>query len=171
MQEATIVKASDLKDTPVHNKNNEIIGKAEDVAIISTSGQIAYVVLSFTKPVTEEYKYFAIPWEAFLIDNKHNNLLVLDIPARVFSKAPGFNDRNEWSAYPQQEYMEKIYRHYDIDPKVAQNKLRMSRNMGIGNYGTPKRMEESSPRENHIEREHNTIGNARERHTGNKRHL
>src|SRR5215469_12265599 len=74
----------------VVNRQNENLGKIEDVVIDADAGRIAYAVLSFGGFLNMGDKYFAIPWEAlrFSLSDKY---ALLDVEKRLLENAPGFD--------------------------------------------------------------------------------
>ncbi|MEL7237016.1 MAG: PRC-barrel domain containing protein, partial [Chloroflexota bacterium] len=77
-------------------------------------GRIQYTVLSFGGVLGIGDKLFAVPFEAFTIDQNDENF-VLDVDQERLKNAPGF-DKNDWPATGNTEFRDRVYAYYEIDP-------------------------------------------------------
>lgn len=104
------LSASTLLGAHVSNLQDESLGELKDCMIDSTSGKIAYGVLSFGGLLGMGNKLFAIPWETFRVDAE-NERLVLDVPRERFKDAPGF-DADHWPDFTEPSYADRVREHY-----------------------------------------------------------
>jgi len=88
------LSASTLIGAVVKNPKDESLGELKDVMISTTSGKIAFGVLSSGGMLGMGGKLHAIPWEAFRVD-AGNERVVLDVPRERLKDAPGF-DKDHW---------------------------------------------------------------------------
>ena len=121
MAEARVVRYTDIvaaKKTVIGsnvvNKQNEDLGKIEDLVLDTGSGRIAYAVLSFGGFLGMGDKYFAIPWNAFHF-NLSENRAVLNVEKKLLENAPGFNKDN-WPNMADSVWGTSIYKHYGYTP-------------------------------------------------------
>src|SRR5579864_6370406 len=98
----------------VVNKQNEDLGKIEDVVIDADAGRIAYAVLSFGGFLGMGDKYFAIPWNALHFNLKENRA-VLHLDKKQLENAPGF-DKDKWLNFADSTWGHGIYKHYGYTP-------------------------------------------------------
>jgi len=98
----------------VVNKQNEDLGKIEDIVLDAGAGRIAYAVLSFGGFLGMGDKYFAIPWNAlhFNLTEKH---AVLNVDKKLLENAPGF-DKDNWPNMADSVWGNSIYKHYGYAP-------------------------------------------------------
>ena len=88
------LSSSSLTGNKVVNKQQEDLGKIEDLMINTTEGSVDYAVLSFGGVMGFGDKLFAIPMSRIKIDtNKH--CCVLNIDKERLENAPGF-DKDNW---------------------------------------------------------------------------
>ena len=121
MAEARAVRYTDIvaaKKTVIGsnvvNKQNEDLGKIEDLVLDTGTGRIAYAVLSFGGFLGMGDKYFAIPWNAFHF-NLSENRAVLNVEKKLLENAPGFNKDN-WPNMADSVWGTSIYKHYGYTP-------------------------------------------------------
>lgn len=104
------LSASTLVGAPVRNPQDESLGDLKDVMIDSTSGKIAYGILTFGGVLGIGHKLFAIPWEAFRVDSERERL-VLDVSRERLKDAPGFDEKH-WPDFGDPAYADQLGRHY-----------------------------------------------------------
>ena len=121
MAEARAVRYTDIvaaKKTVIGsnvvNKQNEDLGKIEDLVLDAEAGRIAYAVLSFGGFLGMGEKYFAIPWNALHFNLKENRA-VLNVDKKVLENAPGF-DKDNWPNMADSTWGNSIYKHYGYTP-------------------------------------------------------
>ena len=98
----------------VVNKQNEDLGKIEDLVLDAGAGRIAYAVLSFGGFLGMGDKYFAIPWNAFRF-NLSEKRAVLNLDKKLLENAPGF-DKDNWPNMADSVWGAGIYKHYGYTP-------------------------------------------------------
>jgi sporulation protein YlmC with PRC-barrel domain len=113
-QLSLVLSASTLTGDKVVNPEEEDLGELEALMIDLESGIIAYAVLSFGGFMGLGDKLFAIPWDAIVVDEAEERL-ILDIDEETLEDAPGF-DKDDWPAAPNREYVAQIYVFYGYEP-------------------------------------------------------
>lgn len=109
-----MLSASTLIGDDVRNPAGEDLGKLEEIMVDTTSGRVAYAVLSFGGFLGMGDKLFAIPWEALQIDKEHE-AFVLNVDRESLEEAPGF-DKNNWPEFADRTWGAQIYSYYGYDP-------------------------------------------------------
>lgn len=109
-----VLSASSLAGDSVRNTAGESLGKIEDLMIDIPSGRVAYAVLSFGGFLGMGNKLFAVPWNAFTLDEEHKEF-ILDVDKKVLENAPGF-DKDNWPDMADPSFGKQIYGHYGYTP-------------------------------------------------------
>jgi len=109
-----VLSASTITGDEVVNHQNEDIGKIHELMIDLESGRIAYAVLSFGGFLGMGNKLFAIPWNAFVIDEEDKKM-ILDVDKERLRNAPGFDEDN-WPDMADSSWGKKIYSYYGKRP-------------------------------------------------------
>ncbi len=109
-----VLSASTLTGDKVKNLCGEDIGKVDELMIDLEAGRIAYVVLSYGGVLKMGNKLFAIPWNAFQID-EDQKAFVLDMDKQRFENAPGF-DKDNWPDMADRTWGASIYEFYGTRP-------------------------------------------------------
>ncbi|HWG11420.1 MAG TPA: PRC-barrel domain-containing protein [Rhodanobacteraceae bacterium] len=104
------LSASTLIGADVKNPQDESLGELKDVMISTTSGKIAFGVLSFGGMLGMGNKLFAVPWEAFRVDGG-NERVVLDVPKERLKDAPGF-DKDHWPNFADPTVATQVQTYY-----------------------------------------------------------
>ena len=91
---SSVLSSSSLTGTGITNDKGESLGDLKDLMIDLQSGNIAYAVVSFGGFLGMGNKLFALPWDAFVVDEK-NEKLIVNIDKQVLENAPGF-DKDNW---------------------------------------------------------------------------
>ena len=100
-----------ITDRKVINTAGERLGEIQDLVIDVSAGCISYAVLSYSGGfLNMNRKHFAVPWEAFKIDEAHRDL-VLDIDEERLRNSPGF-DRDEWPSEPDPTFAQSVHDYY-----------------------------------------------------------
>jgi sporulation protein YlmC with PRC-barrel domain len=105
------LSASTLTGDKVKNLKGESLGDLKDIMIDTTTGHIAYGVLSFGGVMGLGEKLFAVPWEALQVDSKKKEL-ILDVEKERLKDAPGF-DKDHWPNFADTTFIDQV-RHYYI---------------------------------------------------------
>ncbi|MDO1451503.1 PRC-barrel domain-containing protein [Rhodocytophaga aerolata] len=111
---SSVLTASSLKGTNIINNKGENLGELKDLMIDLLSGNIAYAVVSFGGFLGMGNKLFAMPWEAFVVDEMKEKL-VANIDKEVLENAPGF-DENNWPKKPTRDFISQVHSHYGYKP-------------------------------------------------------
>lgn len=106
-----VVRPGDLAGTEVRNPEGERLGKVEDVTIDTTTGRVAYVVLSTGGFLGLGDRFFAIPWQIFQLDAARDRF-ILDVSKETLRNAPGF-DKDEWPDLSLDEYGVEVHNYYE----------------------------------------------------------
>lgn len=110
-----IMKASDVKNTTVKNAVDEKIGSIEDVMIDTSTGEIAYLILSVDSGFMNlGSKYFAVPWQAFAFDTAQDDIFILNVEKEKLENAPGF-EKDNWPSNPQHEFLTEVRNYYGFE--------------------------------------------------------
>ena len=103
-----------LVGNSVRNRQDEDLGRVEDVMLDLGTGRVAYVVLSFGGFLGIGNKLFAVPWAAFTLDSEHH-AFVLDVSRERLSEAPGF-DKDHWPDVVDDDARARIFAFYGVAP-------------------------------------------------------
>ena len=90
-----VVSASKIIGEAVINRQNESLGKIDELVIDAEEGRLAYAVLSFGGFIGVGDKLFAVPWTAFEFSNTENKL-ILNVDKEKLEAAPGFDKDAKW---------------------------------------------------------------------------
>jgi sporulation protein YlmC with PRC-barrel domain len=110
-QSPHFLSASTLTGDKVKNRKGESLGDLKDIMIDTTTGHIAYGVLSFGGIMGLGEKLFAVPWEALQVDGRSKEL-ILDVEKEQLKDAPGF-DKDHWPNFADTAFIDQV-RHYYI---------------------------------------------------------
>ncbi len=112
-------KASTLIGKIVKDARGEDIGVIEEI-VITTSGEVAYAVLSFGGFLGMGDKLFAVPWTS-LFHGTHEDFLTLYISREKLARAPGFNP-DDWPDMKDKNWNSKIWDFYKDSSKQPTKK-------------------------------------------------
>jgi len=104
-----VVSASTIKGEAVVNRQDEKLGKIDELMIDAKEGRVAYAVLSFSG------KYFAMPWSAFEFANTEQKL-ILDVDKKKLEAAPGFDKKDKWPDFADRSWGGEIHKYYGRKP-------------------------------------------------------
>ena len=109
-------RVSKIEDMKVQNSAGEDIGKIKDLVVDFTSGKIAYAALDFGGFLGVGDKLFAVPWNAFSVQDRspqkpNEHVLVLNVSKDQLEKAPGF-DKNHWPDMANPNWSKDVDRYY-----------------------------------------------------------
>ncbi|RJR52974.1 MAG: PRC-barrel domain containing protein [Desulfobacteraceae bacterium] len=108
-----VMSASTLTRDSVVNSKGENLGTIEDIMIHIDSGRIAYAVLSFGGILGIGDKLFAVPWEAFTLDEDQHHF-ILNVDKQFLENAPGF-DKDNWPDMADPQFKSRVYTFYGYD--------------------------------------------------------
>jgi len=109
-----VLSASTLTGDNVVNRQNEDLGKIEDLMIDLENGRVAYAVLSFGGFLGMGDKLFAIPWSTLRVDTVEKRF-VLDVDKKKLELAPGF-DKAKWPNMADRRWGGDVHKYYDAKP-------------------------------------------------------
>lgn len=106
----SLIGADALIGKDVYNYDDEHIGDVKEIMLNSSTGEIAYVVLSFGGIFGLGEKLFAVPWKALTLDTNSNTLILNECKERL-EHAPGF-DKNSWPNMTEINWINKVHTFY-----------------------------------------------------------
>lgn len=109
-QAPRFLSASTLNGDAVKNHKDESLGDLKDIMIDTTTGKVAYAVLSFGGILGMGEKLFAVPWQALVVDGENKQLL-LEMDKEYLKNAPGF-DKDHWPDFADQKFTDKMNAYY-----------------------------------------------------------
>ena len=89
-----ILTASSIIGDKVYNKTGDDLGKIMDIMLNVDDGNIEYVIIAFGGFMGMRQKYFAVPFEALILDADHQ-IFIIDQNVESFENNPGF-DKGHW---------------------------------------------------------------------------
>jgi sporulation protein YlmC with PRC-barrel domain len=108
------LSASSLIGDAVMNSHGDDLGRLKEIMLDIDDGRIAYGVLESGGFLGMGSKLFAIPFEAFRVDQA-NERLVLDVDAETIQNAEGF-DPNNWPDTSDLDFIARTHEHYGYSP-------------------------------------------------------
>lgn len=109
-----VMSATTLMGDKVVNMQGESLGTVEEIMLHVESGRVAYVVMSFGGFLGIGDKLFAIPWDAFSLDEDKKQF-VINVDKQKLENAPGF-DKDNWPDMTDPTWANKIYDYYGYKP-------------------------------------------------------
>jgi sporulation protein YlmC with PRC-barrel domain len=111
-----IVRSRDLVGMKVYNKQDQDLGKIEDLVLDPNSGKIQYTVLTSGGFIGMGTKYFAVPWNVLQLvllskdtttrfGTVKEDHFVLDISKEALRTAPGI-DKDNWPEVADQNWQQ-----------------------------------------------------------------
>jgi sporulation protein YlmC with PRC-barrel domain len=116
-----LVSCDSLCGNAVKNNEGESLGDIKDMMIDVTDGSISYVVLSFGGLLGMGTKYFAVPWQAFKLDQE-DKCFRLNVSKEKLKDAPGF-DHDNWPNMADQSWSQGIHSYYSTRPYETRRML------------------------------------------------
>lgn len=110
-----VVSASTIIGEAVVNRENETLGKIQELVIDAKEGRLAYAVLSFGGFMGMGNKCFALPWEALEFATTENKL-ILNVPKDKLKAAPGFDKDAKWPDFADRKWGSTIHDYYGFNP-------------------------------------------------------
>lgn len=104
------LSASTLSGDAIKNREGESLGDLKDIMVDTTTGKVAYAVLSFGGIMGMGDKLFAVPWEALAVDGE-NKCLVLNASKERLKDAPGF-DKDHWPNFAEPAFADQLSGYY-----------------------------------------------------------
>lgn len=109
-----VAKLNDLIGMTVKNKQDETLGKVEDLAVDAESGRIVQVIISTGGYLGIGDTLSAVPPTA-LHHDVEQNIIRLDANKEKLKGSPPF-DMAKWSEYSDSKHLSEVYRHYGVEP-------------------------------------------------------
>lgn len=106
-----VLTAHDLMGDKVVNMQREDLGDIKDFMIDLNKGCIAYAVLEYGGFLGMGEKLFAVPWQAFTVD-EDNKQLMLNVDKDALKNAPGF-DKSNWPMSNDTRYYNNVDTYYN----------------------------------------------------------
>jgi sporulation protein YlmC with PRC-barrel domain len=110
----TTLSASSLIGDAIVNPRGDDLGSLKELMIDVDTGRVAYGVLESGGFLGLGSKLFAIPFEAFRVDEL-NKRLVVDIDAETIQNAEGF-DPDHWPDTSDPDFIGRTHDHYGYAP-------------------------------------------------------
>lgn len=104
------LSASTLSGDAIKNPQGDSLGDLKDIMIDTTTGKVAYAVLSFGGVLGMGDKLFAVPWESLAVDGQ-NKCLVLNVSKERLKDAPGF-DKDRWPNFADPSFADQLRGYY-----------------------------------------------------------
>lgn len=104
------LSTSTLAGDAIKNPQGDSLGDLKDIMIDTTSGKVAYAVLSFGGILGMGDKLFAVPWEALAVDGE-NKCLILNVSKERLKDAPGF-DKDHWPNFADPAFADQLRGYY-----------------------------------------------------------
>jgi len=98
-----------IKGESVINREDEKLGKIDELMIDANSGHLAYAVLSFSG------NHYAVPWSAFEFANTEKKL-ILNVDQEKLKAAPGFEKNGPWPDFADRAWGDEIHKYYSSRP-------------------------------------------------------
>ena len=96
------------------NRQNEDLGRVEEVVIDVINGRIAFLVLSFGGLLGVCEKLYAVPWKALYYEKEQQGY-VLNVRPEQIDGAPGF-EKEFWPAFTDVRWNRNVHAHYEVAP-------------------------------------------------------
>jgi sporulation protein YlmC with PRC-barrel domain len=106
------LRASKIQGEKVVNKDDDNLGKIEDIMVDIHDGKIAYAVISHGGILGLGSKHIAIPWQALSL-RAHDNAFVVDIPKETIDNSEGL-DKDKWPVT--YEELSRTFSYYGFQP-------------------------------------------------------
>jgi sporulation protein YlmC with PRC-barrel domain len=110
-----VVPASRIIGETVVNRQNEELGKIQELVIDAKEGRLAYAVLASGGFLGMGQRLFAMPWKAFEFANTENKL-ILDVDKERLKAAPGFDKDAKWPDFADKAWGSTIFEYYGCPP-------------------------------------------------------
>jgi sporulation protein YlmC with PRC-barrel domain len=108
------MSASTLIGDKVMNSQGDQLGSLKEIMIDVDTGRVAYAVLDFGGFLGVGDKFFAVPWQAFSVDERGHRM-ILNVDKETLEKAEGF-EKNDWPDTSNPEWGRRIHQHYGYTP-------------------------------------------------------
>jgi sporulation protein YlmC with PRC-barrel domain len=104
-----VVSATTIKGESVINREDEKLGKIDELMIDANTGHLAYAVLAFSG------SHYAVPWSAFEFANTEQKL-ILDVDKEKLKAAPGFDKNEPWPDFADRAWGGEVHKYFGSRP-------------------------------------------------------
>ena len=104
------MSATTLIGDNIHNMQGESLGDLKEIMLNTSTGEVAYAVVSYGGILGLGDKLFAVPWKSFTIDYA-NHKLVLNVSKDRLKDAPGF-DKDNWPNFADPAFATSLGSYY-----------------------------------------------------------
>ncbi|HVX14339.1 MAG TPA: PRC-barrel domain-containing protein [Pirellulales bacterium] len=105
-------RASEAIGMKVKNAGGDKLGKVEDIVVATGSGDIRYLALSFGGFLGIGDKFFAVPWDAVMLQHENKEHFVMfDVTKDQLENAPGF-DKDHWPDFGNEKWAATNDQHF-----------------------------------------------------------
>lgn len=117
-------RASDAVGMQVRNAGGEKLGKVEDIVVGLNRGDIRYVTMSFGGFLGIGDKFFAVPWDAVMIQydaESKDHFVMFDVTKDQLKNAQGF-DKDHWPDFADEKWAKQngeFYQGHRREAKAA----------------------------------------------------
>ena len=107
---AFVMSCATLVSDVIENGRGEELGKLEHVMLDVPAGRVAYAIVARGGVLGLGARLFAIPWEAFSLDEKRG-CLVLEMDRERLEKAPCF-DHDHWPSMGDAQWAARVREYF-----------------------------------------------------------
>lgn len=104
------LSASTLSGDAIKNPQGDSLGDLKDIMINTSTGKVAYAVLSYGGILGMGDKLFAVPRESLAVDGE-NKCLILNVSKERLKDAPGF-DKDRWPNFADPAFADQLRGYY-----------------------------------------------------------
>jgi sporulation protein YlmC with PRC-barrel domain len=107
-------RASQAEGMQVRNAGGDKLGKVEDIVVGLNQGDIRYVALSFGGFLGIGNKFFAVPWDAVMVQydaDSKDSFVMFDVTKDQLKNAPGF-DKDHWPDFANEKWASEVGEFY-----------------------------------------------------------
>ncbi|MFP4106910.1 MAG: PRC-barrel domain-containing protein [Phycisphaerae bacterium] len=115
-----LMRANKMIGMQVQNEQQKNLGNIEEIVLDAQQEKIGYAVLSFGGLMGVGDKLFAVPWDAFDVNEK-KSMAILDVKKQELKDAPGF-DPDNWPESGDTQWLEKSEKHWQSKCEARQDK-------------------------------------------------
>ena len=115
-----VLSTSSITGTNVTNNLRENVGEIKDVMLNLRDGSVEYVVLSVGGFLGLGDKLFAVPMEAFDVDQT-TETWSLNVDKETLKNAPGFDKDNWPKTGNTSTFRDSLYKHYGLQRRGFNN--------------------------------------------------
>ncbi|MEZ6073714.1 MAG: PRC-barrel domain-containing protein [Pirellulales bacterium] len=113
----TTMRASELIGMNIQNPQEESVGEVNDLVVDTRNGKLRYAAVTYGGFLGVGDKMFAVPWDAFRIEQDGNDPgeyhLVLNVSERQLEGAQGF-DQDHWPNFADHNFTDDLDARYGV---------------------------------------------------------